>query len=534
MVRYLIIATFLMILTSSCKKITNSYQPQISNSVSVLTQHNDNTRAGLNDKETILNTTNVNTNYFGKLFTLPVDDEVYAQPLVVGNLVVGGRIRNIVYIATVNNSLYAYDALNGELFWEKNFTGTGNRPPNALDVDCTNFTQNMGIVGTPVIDLTSGTIYFVSRSTEGIHFHQYLHAVGLTDGSDKLGSPVEIKASVPGTGDGNVNDTVYFDPLRNNQRQGLALVNGIVYISWASHCDWNPYHGWVIGYDASTLNQKFVYCDTPGGAEGGIWESGMGIAADSDGNLYITTGNGTVGQSDPTDLSNRGESALKLIPSGSGMTISSYFTPSNYQYLNDNDLDYGVMGTFLIPNSHYYFTGGKDGNIYILERDDMGGYSATLNNVQQTIKINDGLHCQPAWYSGNNGEFAFIWSENDALRAIPYNRNSNTFSGNQILSDVSGPGGESGAEISVSSNGRTDGTGIVWAAYAISTDADIIAGPGILRAFDANDITKQLWNSSQSPADNPGYFAKFSAPTIANGYVYLATFSKQVVVYGLK
>ncbi len=231
-----------------------------------------------------------------------------------------------------------------------------------------NFLNNIGIVGTPVIDSTAQTMYFVSRVTDGTHFFQYLHAINIVTGADRAGSPVKITASVNGTGDGNVGGVVSFDPLRNNQRQGLALVNGVVYISYSSHCDWNPYHGWLLGYNAQTLQQQTVYNNTPNGENGGLWESGMGIAADAQGNLYVVSGNGTVGTSapysvvgngtgensdspDPTDPSGRAESALRLTPSGGTLQITSYFTPSNYLDLNINDLDYGVMGTFLIPNS---------------------------------------------------------------------------------------------------------------------------------------------------------------------------------------
>ena len=214
--------------------------------------------------------------------------------------------------------------------------------------------------------------------------------------------------------------------------------------------------------------------------------------------------------------------------------MSSFFTPTNYLNLNINDLDYGVMGTILIPNSNYYLTGCKDGNLYLLNKDNMGGYSLSSNQVQQTIPLNAGLHCQPSYYKGSVNEFVYVWSENDVLRALPYNRSSNTFSNSQISSSVNGPTGGSGAELSVSSNGSVDGTGILWATYAFSGDAGHTNSPGILRAFDANDITKELWNSNQSSNDHVGAFAKFSPPTIANGHVYLATFSNQVVVYGLK
>lgn len=559
MIKKLRILLLLMIVLPGCKKEINSNSNKIGvpGSISVLTQHNDNTRAGLNNHEKILTIANINTKQFGKLFTLSVDDEVYSQPLVYSNLAIGTGNHNVVFIATVNNTVYAHNGDNGDLFWKKNYTVSGMRPPNSRDVASgwcnpyTNFTYNIGIVGTPAIDSLSKTIYFVARSTNGTNFYQYLHAVNLLNGNEQPGSPVIITASIPGTGDGNINNVVSFDPLRNNQRQGLTLVNGVIYITYASHCDWNPYHGWILGYNAQTLQQVIVYNDTPSGENGGIWESGMGMAADAQGNLFITTGNGTVGQGslyshtsngtgennpnpNPTDLTNRSESALKLTPSGSTLIVSSYFTPTNYLDLNINDLDYGVMGTFLIPNSGYYFTGCKDGNLYLLNKDNMGGYSSSSNQVQQTIKINGNLHCQPAYYKGSANEFVYVWSENDYLRALSFDRTTNIFSNTQIISNANGPTGQSGAELSVSSNGSVDGTGILWAAYAISTDAENVAGPGILRAFDANDITKELWNTGKNSNDSPGNFAKFSAPTIVNGHVYLATFSNQVVVYGLK
>ncbi|MFI5152509.1 MAG: hypothetical protein ACHQET_04200 [Chitinophagales bacterium] len=525
--------------------------------ISVLTQHNDNTRAGLNNQETSLNTSNVNSAKFGKLFSLAVDDQVYAQPLVVGNLAIGSGNHNTVFIATVNNSVYAFDADLSTPFWQKNFTASGMRPPNIGDMASgwcnpyNNFANNIGIVGAPVVDSVSKTIYFVARSTDGINFVQYLHALDITTGNNRPGSPVLISASVSGSGDGSVSNVVSFDPRRNNQRQGLALVNGVVYISWSSHCDWNPYHGWIIGYDAGTLAQKIVYNNTPNGEGGGIWESGMGIAADDLGNLYITTGNGTVGQGnlyvptgngtdenlpnpDPTNPIDRSESALRLTASGSTLQISSYFTPTNYVNLNSNDLDYGVMGTLLIPNSNYYLTGCKDGNLYLLNKDNMGGYSSSSNQVQQTVPLNVNLHCQPAYFKGSSKEFVYVWSENDPLRAISFNRGSNTFDPLHILSSAPGPTGQTGADLSVSSNGTTDGTGILWASYAYSGDAEGSNCPGILRAFDANDITKELWNNRQNPNDQAGIFAKFNSPTIANGHVYLPTFSNQVVVYGLK
>lgn len=519
-------------------------KPPNSQSVSVLTQHNDNSRSGLNDNETALTTSNVNAQQFGEVFTVTVDDQVYAQPLVVGHVAIAGSYHNVVFVATVNNTVSAFDGDDGTLFWQKNFTAPGMRPPQRFDMTgaCSgsyqDFSGKIGIVGTPVIDAGTGTMYFVARSTTGSAFVQHLHAVNIVDGSEIAGSPTQITASYAGSGDGNVNGVIAFDAQRQNQRQGLTLLNGTVYVTFASHCDWGPYHGWILGYDASTMQQRVVYNDTPNGAAGGMWESGMGMAADATGNLYVVTGNGTVGDAgDPTNPTNRGSSALKLTPSGSTLRVASYFTPYNYQYLNDRDLDYGGMGALLIPSSSLYLTGGKDGNLYLLNRDDMGGYYPSSNQVQQVIPLgsNANMHCQAAYYKGGSREFVYVWSENDPLRAIPFDRASNLLSlQSQVVSSAPGPTGQSGAILSVSSNGTQDGTGIVWASYASTGDAEHTVSPGILRAFDANDVSRELWNNRRDPRDAAGNYAKFAAPTIANGHVYLPTFSNRVVVYGLR
>ncbi len=513
---------------------------------SVLTQHDDNNRSGWNDTETALTTTNVNVQQFGAVFTLPVDDQVYAQPLVVGHVYVGGSYHNVVLISTVNNTVYAYDGDNGTPYWQKNFTAPGMRPPRHGDMTgaCNgsyrDFSGNIGIVGTPVIDAGSGTMYFVARSTTGSTFVQFLHAVSVVDGNERPGSPTQITANSSGSGDGSVNGVIAFDAQRQNQRQGLTLVNGMVYVTFSSHCDWGPYHGWILGYDASTMQQRVVYNATPNGYAGGMWESGTGMAADAAGNLYVVTGNGTVGDAgDPTNLTNRAESALKLSPTGSTLRVASYFTPYNYQFLNSNDLDYGGMGALLIPNSGLYLTGGKDGNLYLLNKDAMGGYLSASNQVQQFVPLGSGnvnMHCQAAYYKGSSKEFVYVWSENDPLRAIPFDRASNLLSPQgQVVSSAAGPTGQSGAVLSVSSNGSQDGTGVLWASYASTGDAEHAVSPGILRAFDANDVSKELWNNQQnSSRDAAGNYAKFAAPTIANGHVYLPTFSNRVVVYGLQ
>jgi hypothetical protein len=533
----------LLVLATCTENPTDNTAPN-PQSVAVPTQHNDNTRSGWNDNETALTTSNVNVQQFGAVFTVPVDDQVYAQPLVVGHVSVGGGSHNVVYIATVNNTLYAYDGDNGRPYWQAGFTAPGMRPPRNTDMTGAcgggyqDFSGNIGIVGTPVIDTARGTLYFVARSTTGSTFVQYLHAVNIVDGNEIAGSPTQITATYSGNGDGSVNGVIAFDAQRQNQRQGLTLLNGIVYVTFSSHCDWGPYHGWILGYDAATLQQRVVYNATPNGYAGGMWESGTGMAADAAGNLYVMAGNGTVGDSaDPTSPTNRAESALKLTPVGSTLRVASYFTPYDYQYLNDNDLDYGSMGGFLIPNSGYYLTGAKDGTLYLLNRDAMGGFLPSGNQVQQVVPLGGtaNMHCQTAYYNGSAKEFVYVWSENDALRAIPFDRTSNLLAPqSQVIGPV-GPTGQSGAVLSVSSNGSKDGTGIVWASYAFSGDAEHAVSPGVLRAFAANDVTQELWNNRQNVArDGAGNYAKFAAPTIANGHVYLPTFSNRVVVYGLR
>ena len=511
--------------------------------VSILTQHVDNSRAGWNASETLLTTSNVDATHFGKLFTLSVDDQVYAQPLVAGKLAIADSAHNVVFVATVNNTLYAYDADDGTLYWQKNYTASGMRPPRNTDMagacggGYVDFSGNIGIVGTPVIDSTTKTIYFVTRSTTGSAFVQHLHAVDIVTGSERAGSPVKISATASGTGDGSVNGRITFDAQHQNQRQGLTLVNGVVYVTFSSHCDWGPYHGWILGYDAATLQQRTVWNSTPNGSNGGIWESGMGLAADAAGNLYGVVGNGTVGDSGSvSNVTNRGESALKLSPSGATMQVASWFTPYNYQELNDYDNDYGGMGAFLIPGSNLFLTGDKAGNLYLLDKDAMGGYQPTTNNVLEVVPLGGSanLHAQPAFYGGATKEFVYVWSENDALRAIPFLRaNSYLDQTSTVFGPGTGPTGQNGAVLAVSSNGTTPGSAILWASYAASGDAEHTVSPGVLRAFDASDVTKELWNSHIDPnRDAVGSYAKFASPTIANGHVYLPTFSGAVVVYG--
>ncbi len=518
---------------------------------SVLTQHNDNNRSGWYDNETILNKTNVSLGSFGKIFSRSVDDQVYAQPLVKLNLAmpaVGNK--NVVFVATVNNTVYAFDADSANVaapYWQVSLTPTNSRVVNRFDETGAcggfyrDFSNNMGIVGTPVIDSTTNIMYVVARTVDTTNgaknFRQHLHAIDITTGSEMPNSPTLISATVDGTGDGNSGGKIAFDPLRQNQRCALLLLNGIVYIAWSSHCDWGPYHGWVMGYDKSTLQQKYVYNSTPDGYNGGIWMSGGGPSADEQGNLYVAVGNGSVGKNgNAANVRNRSESALKLSPSGTSLNVQDYFTPKNFQTLEGADLDFGVTQIMLIPGTNRAIVGAKDGHIYLLDRNNMGGYNALTNNVPQTIDLgnNSFLRSSMSYFKGN-AEYVYSWSENSLLRAYPFNRTSNTFDlNNTVVSGLQGPTGHNGAVLSVSSNGSADSTAILWASYAANGDANQSVRPGILRAIDASDVTKELWNSSIYPDDNVGNYAKFNCPTVANGKVYLATFSNQLIVYGLK
>ncbi len=537
---------FSVVLFSCHKKdngSSNGGNPFVPNNqhISVTTQHNDNSRTGWNSSEKLLTVSNVNAQTFGKLFSLAVDDQVYAQPLIVGGIKMDTTIHNVAYIATVNNTLYAYDANNGSLFWHKNFTPTGMRPPRNTDMgDCggtyEDFSGNIGIVGTPVIDTVQRLIYFVVRATSGNTYAQYLHAVNIINGGEMPGSPVQITATYTGNGDGSSNGVISFNPKTQNQRQALTLFNGRVYITWSSHCDIGPYHGWIIGYNASTLKQEIVYNDTPEGGLGGLWESGMGPSVDNSGNLYVAIGNGTVGiNNDPTNVTNIASGAAKLTPSGNSLTVTSYFIPYNYATLNTDDLDVGSIGSLLIPNTNYFFTGCKDGSLYLLDKDNMGGYTSSSNNIQQFFSLNNANaneHCQMAYYKGVASEYVYIWSENDQLKAFPFNSGSGTFDvGNVVSSSVSGPSGETGAMLSVSSNGSTSSSGILWATFPVNCNANQNVCPGVVYAFDASDITRTLWHSDVSK--ELWNFAKFSSPTVANGHLYVPTFSGFVNVYGI-
>ena len=471
----------------------------------------------------------------------------------------GHGTHNILYVCTVNDTIYAFDADNSAVsnaYWQTNFTGTfgATTAVAPANTDMTgacgggyrDFSGNMGIVGTPVIDQTAGTMWVVVRTKETTSgtttFVQRLHALDITTGAERANSPVIIAASAPGTGDGG--SVVNFDPQKNNQRAALTLAKGNIYIAWSSHCDWGPYHGWLMAYNAVSLLQTAVYCDTPNGGAGGIWMSGQGPAADTNGNIFISTGNGST---DSSGTVNRAMSFLKL--NGTNLNVMSWFSPYDYNYLNGGDWDLGSGGLLLIPGTSLAIGGGKSSSsvssrLYLVNKDNMGSVSfGTSNtNIVQTISVTpvnlgvNHIHGAPVWWDGADGSFLYVWGESDHLKQYQFDPVAGMFDLPLFTESPTGApiNGMPGGVMSISANGTNAGTGIVWASHQYSGDANQAVRPGIIHAYDAQNVTNELWNSEQfSARDTVGLYAKYVPPTVANGKVYLATFSGQLNVYGL-
>lgn len=519
--------------------------------VAVLTQHNNLFRTGANLQETILATNNVNTNTFGLLFSRVVDDQVYAQPLVMTNVDIPGQgLRNLVLVATVNDSVYAFDADDSAVtapYWRTSFTNANAVPPRNSDLSAigacggnyNDLSGKMGIMGTPVIDPVSGTIYVVARTKEfGTNFVQRLHALDLRTGQPRSNSPTVITATCAGNGAGSVGGVITFDPIRQNQRTALTLVNGVVYIAWAAHCDLQPYHGWVIGYDATNLTQAVVFNNTPNGSGGGIWMSGDGIAADPAGNLYLSVGNGSVGYNgNPRDPINRGSSFLRLTRNGGTLDVTSWFTPNDHPYLEAHDFDLGSAGILLIPGTSLAFSGGKEGVGYLVNRDNMGGLSDSIwdpNIIQRFVLTPSQLHGGMVWWDGPTASYGYVWPATVRLQQYRFDRTINKFIEPPLAqSPTTAPSGQPGGILSLSANGTNASSAILWASHQLNGSAEETTRPGILRAYDAQNVSRELWNSEQNSArDRVGNFAKFVPPTVANGKVYLATFSSKLNVYG--
>ncbi len=475
-------------------------------------------------------------NTFGKLFSQPVDGQVYAEPLVLGNLLIKGKgNHSVVFVATENDSVFAFDAnsntgSNAAPLWQVNFTNPakGITTVPSSDFGTIAISPQVGITGTPAIVPSTAALYVVAATKENGVYFQRLHALDVTTGAEKFGGPVVIAATVPGTGSNSSGGKVSFDPFRSNQRPGLLALNGVVYISWASHGLESEfaYHGWVMGYDENTLQQTAAFCVTANGDQGGIWQSGDGLAADSLNNLYSMTGNGTFDAN--TGGVDYGMSYLKLA-SKAGLKVADYFTPYNAVKLSDQDQDLGSGGPLLLP----YQTGasipnlavgaGKEGVIFLLNRNSLGHFNASGNTqiVQQITNAFAGhpLFSAPAYWQGN----LYFWGASDMLRIfhmskgliVPTPIATSSFA-------VNSPG----ATPVVSANQNTNG--IVW---ALDT-SQAITGPAVLHALDAGTAA-EIYNSRQAGSrDNAGNAVKVTVPTVANGQVYVGT-ATELDVYGI-
>jgi len=476
--------------------------------------------------ESVLTPANVNTTTFGLLFSVPVDGQIYAQPLYVPGLNIGGTVHNTVFVATEHDSVYAFDAdTPSPPLWQTSFMSpaAGITTVSSADVNCTVITPEIGITSTPVIDPNSGTLYVVAATKENGTFFHRVHALDVMTGTDKV-PPVVIQGNVPGTGDGSAN--VSFVSLQHLQRAALLLSNGALYIAFASYCDLTPYHGWVFAYDAQTLAQVGIFNDTPNGQRGGIWQSGGGPAADANGNVYVMTGNGTFDGASPGGSNDFGDSFVKLAPRA--LTPSDFFTPFDQATLEANDGDLGSGSPLLLPDQgvgppHLMVSAGKEGTIYLVDRDNMGKFNPNNNGqiVQSIPGAVSTLFSTPACFQNT----VYFVGSNDALRAFSL---SDGQLGTLPASTTTTSFGHPGPTPVISADGSNNG--IVW---VLQTNQAETNGPAVLHAFLAADVSTELYNSNQNPGrDNPGPAVKFTVPSVINGKVFVGT-QTQLSVFGL-
>ena len=538
-----LVATALLLLAS-----TTSAQ-------NVTTQHYDNTRSGSYTTETLLNTSTVTPNNFGRLFSQSVDGQIYAQPLYMQNITISGKgAHNVVFVATENDTVYAFDAdnnggANATPLWKASLLDSAHGAASGAtsipqgDVSTTDITPIIGITGTPVIDPSTNTMYLVSATKEGGSYFQRLHALDITSGAEKFGGPVKLSGSVPGNGNGSSGGTLTFDQKWHNNRAGLLLLNGIVYIAFAAHGDNGPWHGWILAYNASTLAQTSVWCSSANGIGAGIWMSGSGIAADNlnptgnspGGRLFVATGNGTFDAKTPyTNTMDYGDSIVRLHLNNGVMTVADDFTPLNQSALNGADEDVASGGVLVLPDqagshTHLLFQTGKEGRFYIVDRDNMGGFNSGSDNIAQEIPVNGGsgsfpigagIWGMPAFFNNT----MYIWGKNDVLKTFPMSNGK--FPTSASSNGPTSVGFPSPTPVISSNSGASP---IVW---TIETDNFSSGTNAVLRANDAAHIGTTLYDSSANSNDNPGAAVKFNVPTVANGKVYVGAAS-QLTIYGL-
>jgi len=518
----------------------------------ITTQRNGNFRSGTYTTEAALTPANVNTTSFGKLFSYPVDGRIYAQPLYVPGLTIPGKgTHNVVFVVTEHDSVYAFDADssgggNSVPLWQITLLDAAHGAasgattvPNG-DLSTSDIVPEIGITSTPVIDLSTNTIYVLGKTKEGTAasptYPQRLHALDITTGAEKFGGPTVISGSVPGNGNGSAAGVLKFDTKWQNNRSGLLLQNGVIYLAYGSHGDNGPWHGWIFAYSVSTLQQLSVFCTTSNGSGSGTWMSGAGIASDvidavnkPFGRMFIGTGNGSFSATTPyTNSMNYGDDIVRLDLTSGVLTVQDSFTPSNQANLNAGDTDLASGGVLLLPDQsvgghkHLLVMAGKEGVLYLVDRDAMGGFNGTDQIVQEISgQVGGGLWSIPAFWNNT----LYVWGVSDRLKAF-------TFS-NGLLSTtphMTAPQSSAypGASPVVSANGTSNG--IVW---AVQTDGYNIPSAAILRAYNATDFSTELYDSAQNPTrDGMGLATKFVVPAIANGKVYVGT-AGELDVFGL-
>jgi hypothetical protein len=506
----------------------------------VATYHNDNARTGQNTLETTLTPDNVNVARFGRLYSFPVDGYVYTQPLYMPQVAIPGNgIHNVVIVATQHDSVYAFDADSPAPtpLWQVSFLNpdAGITTVAPSDVNASDILPEIGITSTPVIDVGSNTVYVVAATKENGAFYHRLHALDLTSGAEKFGGPRVIQATYPGVAQDADDGILNFASHLQLQRAALLLSKGKIYIAFASNADYGLYHGWVIAYDATTMRQSGAWVSTPNGYQGGIWMSGCGVSADHQGNLYLSTANGPFDAFGEQPGTNFGDSIVKLKPGARGLALADFFTPSTQARMAQDDLDLGSAGVMLLPDQvgaypHLAITSAKNGHIYVLNRDNLGAYFEGRANPQVVQEISGQLRQQmgtPTYWNGHVYFGAGISPRKEGIKS--FSIHNGTISAN--------PTSQSAAiyhltrsTVSVSANGNANG--IVW---AVDNDAyyQTHQGPAVLHAYDARNLGRELYNSSQrATRDSAGQAAKFTVPTVAGGKVFVGT-ANQVNVYGL-
>lgn len=479
--------------------------------VQITTSQIDNARTNANVHETVLTPSNVNPRQFGKVFSLRVDGDVYAQPLYLPDTDIPGRGRhNVLFVATEHDSVYAFDADGPATapLWQVNFVkqDPGSSTVPGDDLLCPFIQPEVGITPTPVIDYPTGTLYVLARTKKDGRYYQRLHALAITTGVEKFGGPAQIEAEG-------------FGQFRALPRAGLALSKGQVVMTWASSCDNGPYHGWVMTYDAHTLKQTGVFNTSPGAGQSGIWQADMAPAVDDAGNIYAATGNGKFNLAG--SARDYGDTLLKLGFDGGKLAVGDFFTPPDQVALNSRDADFGSGAPILLPDQpgphpHLLLVGGKDGTLYLLDRDHLGGYRSGVEPVQ-TIHLGKGFYSAPAYWNGQ----VYALASEDYLRHFPLidGRLTDhlTCCGTQRF-------GNPGATPAVSADG--DRNGIVWVVETKAWNDWGSNRPAVLHAYDAFSVGRELFSGAGGPA------VRFTVPTIANGKVYVGT-KGEVDVYGI-